>query len=238
VTLNKIKLKGVILDWNNISKSLKYFYEEHGKAGNISSEFSYLENAFLKTEALWKDQYDKMEQINTVLVSEAPLFGKDENYIYNLKTKPSSFFYFDDIGALPSVDILPKQPKSVEGKKEIMLTEFLKSGFLILDIFPFAFNGVDTSFNYRKLNKNQYTELLKLTVESYLIPKLNLCIKKSQIGTSFIYRYKALYEKTGHHFEQVLSEHYPDNSSYLLNTINGTNMSLDRQKLRSLFKGK
>jgi hypothetical protein len=73
---------------------------------------------------------------------------------------------------------------------------------------------------------------LEITTKNYLIPKLELCLKKSNEYTHFLYRYKRLFKKTGNHFENILKQIAPKEIKYKIDTINGTNMSLDRSKLK------
>ena len=67
-----------------------------------------------------------------------------------------------------------------------------------------------------------------------MIPKLKLCLEKSNQDTHFIYRYKRLFEKTEYHFEKILNK--ISSGTYKIDTINGTNMSSDRSKLKRLLK--
>ena len=69
-----------------------------------------------------------------------------------------------------------------------------------------------------------------------MIPKLELCLKKSSEHTHFVYRYKRLFKKTGNHFENILKQILSEEIKYKIDTINGTNMSLDRNKLKRLLE--
>ena len=71
--------------------------------------------------------------------------------------------------------------------------------------------------------------------ENYLLPKLNKCFSKSTEDIRFVYRYKRLYEKTGSYFDSVLDNMHSE-KIYKTDTINGDNMSLDRNKLKKLLK--
>ena len=68
------------------------------------------------------------------------------------------------------------------------------------------------------------------------MPKLKLCLAKSNEHTHYVYRYKRLFDKTENHFENVLNNISSKDIKYKIDTINGTNMSLDRNKLRALLK--
>ena len=221
------------IQWQPISNLLKKTYQEQNIIKYFEKDESYLKNAFERTEILWAEQFNKIDKLKVIMISESPLFGDTQKYIYNVNTPPSSFFYFQDIKAFPNCENI-MQPITIREQKKIMLNEFKKNGFLILDIFPFALNQKDTIINYRQMNIALYRQLLKITTESYLIPKLKLCLEKSNEYTHFIYRYKRLFNKTENHFEKVLNQ--IASKEYKIDTINGRNMSLDRDKLKRLLK--
>jgi len=221
------------IQWQPISNLLKKTYQEQNIIKYFEKDESYLKNAFERTEILWAEQFNKIDKLKVIMISESPLFGDTQKYIYNMNTPPSSFFYFQDIKVFPNCENI-MQPIIIREQKKIMLNEFKKNGFLILDIFPFALNQKDTIINYRQMNISLYRQLLKITTESYLIPKLKLCLEKSNEYTHFIYRYKRLFNQTENHFEKVLNQ--IASKEYKIDTINGTNMSLDRDKLKRLLK--
>ncbi len=221
------------VNWQKISQLLKEVYVEKKLLDDYSKDESYLKNAFEKTECLWNEQLHQMSELKAIIISESPLFGKEQKYIYNTNTAPSSFFYYQDIEALPTVTTLPQKPKSIVDQKQIMLRELIRSGVLILDIFPFAFNKKNTSLHYRRMGAGIYRQLLKGTTENYLRPKLQLCLDKSNEDTLFIYRYKRLFDKKEGYFEEVSSN--IGKGKYKVETINGKNMPMNREKLRELL---
>jgi len=221
------------IQWQPISYLLKKVYQEQNIIEYFKKDESYLKNAFEVTETLWTEQFNRLDKLKVIMISESPLFGNIQKYIYNINTPPSSFFYFQDIEAFPNCENII-QPTTIEEQKKIMLNEFKKNGFLILDIFPFALNQKDTIINYGQMNIHLYRQLLKITTETYLIPKLKLCLEKSNQHTHFIYRYQRLFNRTENHFENVLNQISPER--YKIDTINGRNMSLDRDELKRLLK--
>ena len=221
--------------WKQLSNNLEKVYQEEGIYSSFKSDEVYLKNAFLITEKLWEEQFNNIDNINIIMIAESSLFGKIQKYIYNVNTKPSSFFYYQDLEAFPSY-VKMEKPLLVQHQKEAMLKEFSKNGFLILDLFPFSFNEKDTSLNYRNMNTKLYKKLLEVSSEHYLIPKLKICLAKSNNeNIHFIYRYKRLFHKTGNFFEKVLKEISNQEVKYRINTIHGSNMSLDRNKLTKLL---
>jgi hypothetical protein len=221
------------IKWQPISKALHDIYEEQNILSHFEHDECYLKQAFEFTEKLWHEQYEKIDTLKTIMISEAPLFGDKQTYIYNINAKPSAFFHFNDLEAFSTYHEIVQNPQNPIEKKKIMLKHFIKNGFLILDIFPFALNPNITKINYRNVNQALYHNLLNKTQECYLKPKIEMCLKKSQDTTLFLYRYKRLFELTENHFEHVLNSVSP--KRYTVDTVNGTNMSLDRDRLQSLL---
>lgn len=222
------------IEWQPISNSLKEVYQEQNIIEHFEENESYLKNAFEITEKLWEEQFNKIDQLRIIMISESPLFGNSQRYIYNLNTPTSAFFHFKDLEAFLEYGQTINKPKTTEEQKNMMYEYFYKNGFITLDIFPFALNPNHTKIHYRKMSKKLYHQLLKITTENYLIPKLKLCLDKSDEHTHFVYRYKRLFDKTENHFEEVLSQ--TSSTEYKIDTINGLNMSLDRDKLKRLLR--
>jgi len=221
------------IPWTSISASLKKVYIEHNIVSYFEEDERYLKNAFNITEALWEEQFHKIDVLKVIMISESPLFGDTQQYIYNENTPTSVFFHFKDLEAFLEKGKTLKKPKNVVEQKNIMFEYFSKNGFITLDIFPFSLNPKHTKIHYRKMSKKVYHQILKITTENYLIPKLKLCLEKSDKTTHFVYRYKRLFEKTENHFEDVLTK--VSSCKYTIDTINGSNMSLNRDKLRQLL---
>lgn len=222
------------IKWQSISKVLKEVYKEQHIIEYFEEDEIYLKNAFEITEKLWEEQFHKIDKLKIIMISESPLFGDIQRYIYNPNTPTSVFFTFKDLEAFLEDGQILKRPKLIQEQKNIMYEYFYKNGFITLDIFPFALNPNHTKIHYRKMSKKLYHQLLKITTENYLIPKLKLCLDKSNKDTYYVYRYKRLFEKTENHFEYILNK--ISSKKYKIDTINGTNMSLDRDKLKRLLK--
>lgn len=220
------------MNWINIESNLKSLYQKYHLMNGFQSDRDYLKSSFEKIETMWLDTYNQIDTINIIMISESPLFGKNETYIYNKNTKPTSFFRFNDMKYLPNYEEVT-QPISIYETKEIMINQFIKSGFITLDIFPFPLNEKDTTINYRNMSKKLYSDILNFTKESYLKPKLGLILKKTNSNSYFLYRYKRLYDKTDSHLEMVLKEIGSNN--YNVDTIHSNNIPIDREKLYNLF---
>ncbi len=221
------------IKWQPISKALHDIYEEQNILSHFEHDEYYLKQAFEFTEKLWHEQFEKIDILKTIMISEAPLFGDKQTYIYNINAKPSAFFHFNDLEAFPTYHEIVQNPRKPVEKKKTILDHFIKNGFLILDIFPFALNPNITKINYRRVNHIIYNKLLNKTKKCYLEPKIEMCLKKSKDTTLFLYRYQKLFGLTENYFEHVLNSVSP--IRYTIDTINGTNMSLDRDRLKSLL---
>jgi len=212
------------IKWQPISGLVKEIYQEQNIIEYFQNDESYLKNAFEITETLWTEQFNKIDKLKIIMISEAPIFGDIQRYIYNPNTPPSVFFHFKDLEAFLDNNRKLPQAKTVQDKKKIMFDYFCQNGFITLDIFPFALNPNHTKLHYRKMSKKLYYQLLKITTQTYLIPKLKLCLEKSNQHTHFVYRYKRLYNKTENHFETILNK--ISSKEYKIDTINSNNMSL------------
>lgn len=217
-----------------ILNSLKKVYEEENIIQYFKQDESYLKNAFEITEKLWEEQFNKIEKLKIIMISESPLFGDIQRYIYNPNSPTSAFFHFKDLEAFLDDGQIIKKPDIVQEQKKMMYEYFVKHGFIALDIFPFALNPSHTKIHYRKMPKVLYHQLLTMTTNDYLIPKLKLCLEKSNKQTHFVYRYQRLFDKTEDYFENILNQ--ISLTKYKIDTINGTNISLDRDKLKRLLK--
>jgi len=224
------------IQWQPISDSLREIYQEQNVLNHFEKDEAYLKNAFEITETLWEEQFNKIDKLKIIMISESPLFGDIQRYIYNPNTPASAFFYFKDLEAFLKNGQTIKKPKTIQEQKKMMFEYFQNNGFITLDIFPFALNPKHTKIHYRKMSKKLYHQILQVTAQSYLIPKLKLCLTKSDEDTHYVYRYKRLFDKTENHFENILNNISSKKIKYKIDTINGTNMSLDRNKLRELLK--
>ena len=226
-----------MIKWQPISRLLKEVYQEQNIIEYFEEDEFYLKNAFEITESFWKEQFNKIDKLKIIMISESPLFGDIQRYIYNPNTPTSVFFHFKDLEAFLENEQTINKPQTIQEQKNIMFEYFYKNGFITLDIFPFALNPNNTRIHYRKMSKKLYHQLLKITTETYLMPKLELCLKKSNKNTHYLYRYKRLFDKTENHFEKILNQISKNEIKYKIDTINGTNMSLDRNKLKKLVRG-
>lgn len=218
-----------MINWNNIEDSLILTYKNNKK--EISNlEIDYLKKAFFFTENLWLEQFNKIDKIKFVLISEAPLFGPNKSYFYNPETKFSSFFYFKDIEAF---DI--QYQKKDYNNKQFVINALNKRGFIILDIFPYALNQNNTQLNYNTLKRSDYKELFTSNLDNYINTKLEFIKSKSSNNIVFSYRYKRLKDQLHKLWENKLVEYNFIQKNENLEALNN-NMSLNKAKLKEILK--
>ena len=140
-----------------------------------------------------------------------------------LRLRLSSFFYFQDAEAILGRDFA----KGRTGKR-FLLPELARAGFIILDIFPFALNNSDTPSITYKMSARRYQELFQRTAPLYFDRKRDLILELG--GPRFLFRYGRMKRRLGGLVDAELERRNigPTRS------VGGTNMSLDREKLRQI----
>ena len=222
------------IKWQPIERVMRELYADLGIDDKYVSDIDYLKKSFDFTEELWWSQLDRMTDIKVVMLSEAPLFGPKQTYIYNPKTSPSAFFHFNDLSALLDKKILSFQFDSVVAKKSFLIDCLAENGLLVLDLFPYALNPKITQINFRTIPKTLYRQLLFETESVYLRPKIEAILSKSK--PVFVYRYKKLADKTNRFMEDELKQMKLIENDGKLTCVGGTNMSIDRDKLGKYFR--
>ncbi len=167
--------------WNELTNILHIIYEEHGMLVRLSKDADDLEEAFIHIEKLWEEQFKKIDRINFILLGEAPRYGSDRSYFYNADSKYTAFFRHEISPSVISTSL----------SKPVLFHHLRESGFIILDLFPFAFND-NTAISYRPnfRSKKKVKKLFERTYEYYLEPKLKKIQGKSHKNTVFCLRYK------------------------------------------------
>jgi len=222
--------------WESIQEILRQYYIEEQLSSCFDADADYLKQAYEFTETLWDKNFKRISDLRLVLISEAPLFGHKKSYIYNPDTPPSSFFHFNDLEAFNDGKLLPVLYDSENAKKEYMLERLAETGVIVLDVFPFALNPKHTQINYRAISRTKYRDLLRQCIRDYLLPKLIKISEASSGSTKFAYRYKVLKDNTGMVLETVLLNLKLIGSMNELECIGGSNMSLDRNKLKEIYE--
>jgi hypothetical protein len=208
-------------DWEALEQALR------GCERVTGEECVYLKNAFVATEQMWAENFAKVATVRFVLLSEAPLFGANKRYFYNAATPFGAFFHFRDAEA-----ILGHGFAKGRTGKEFLRAELARAGFVILDLFPFALNKDDTpSVTYRKMSVNRYRQLFQRTASLYFDRKRDVIVQRGR--PLFMFRYEATRRALG----DLVNAELAKRDIAPAQSIAGTNMPLDRERLRRFCQG-
>mgnify|MGYP001767277953 CR=1 FL=1 len=215
---------------------LSNFYITNGLENFFKTDCEYLENAFIEINELWKTNFNKIREINYIMIAEAPLWGKKKNYIYNPETNNSQFFYRTDLGDVIGESILSKLD---------FLNAFNHLGIIVLDISPYAFNQTDSVVNYRKnknqskgLTKKQYRELVTLTLSEYFDKKLELISTKASDKIKVFFRYRRVKENFEDLMIPALLKHKLIQSQNEIIDISQSGGGVDKMKLERILNSR
>ncbi len=225
------------MSWDSPENSLRKIYQEYHIGSLHDYESEYLKKAFLFTEELWYQQYKSFSSICFVMLGEAPLFGVDQNYFYNSRTNFSSFFRYSDIK--PGADNSP-----MEANKKCMYKDLRDLRFIILDVFPYAFNENDTKIFYGRnrdgrngMSTSTYKNLLSASCHEYLFPKLLKIKDKAEGNIRFVARYSRMNVLEGIIKPKLIDLKLLNPSDPIL-SIHGRAQNMDSERLRRLYKEK
>jgi len=186
------------MEWNKLSNILFDFYSQNGKEKYFNNNEKYLSNAFKEIEKIWLENFNKITNVNYVMLSEAPLWGRGKKYIYNPKIKHSQFFYHNDLGCCIN--------EKIDNKIDL-INKLNELGIIILDISPFALNKKDTAINYNELSIKKYKILLTKVLPIYFKYKLELISEKKSKNLKIFFRYCRIENA----FKDVISKIILDN---------------------------
>lgn len=195
-------LENLISENSNSLLVLKQLYTRLGIADEVfERDKIYLEQSFSEMSKIWLENFEKIEKVNYIMLSEAPLWGDAKSYIYNESTPFTQFFYKSDLERALN-------DGTVFSSKHAFLEKLNEIGFLIIDISPFALNQ-KTKLNYskkstasRKITSRQYKDLVQATMVYYFNEKLKLAKTKLKNSKPVVlWRYARVKEA----FEDVLS---------------------------------
>lgn len=203
------------------------FYETNELSYKFEKDNVYLEKAFNEIKIIWLNNLAKIKKVNYLMLAEAPLWGRDKKYIYNPDTNYSQFFHPNDLENIVNHKISDK-------------SEFIKVcnniGLLIVDISPFPLNEKDTCINYRNLTKNQYRELIRLTIPKYFEKKINAIGHKKSKDIKIFFRYKRVKNNFQDLISKVLINNKFINSLTDIEDISKKGGGIDRTKLSQIIK--
>ena len=181
------------MSWDNLSLILKQYYIDKGLLEVFEEDEKYLSKSFNDIESIWTKNYNSIDKIKFVMISEAPLWGEKRKFIYNPEINNSQYFYRSDLEYVLNQRITNKVD---------FINKLRQIGLIIIDISPFAFNKTDTEINYREISKSDYRRLLKETLPIYFSKKLELIKNKKNDSVQFFYRYSRVRKA----FNKLISE--------------------------------
>ena len=74
------------MEYNKNGQILREFYARHDLTDCFERDNAYLESAFDEINRIWFDNLCKIDEVNYLMIAEAPLWGKSKSYIYNPAT--------------------------------------------------------------------------------------------------------------------------------------------------------
>ena len=214
------------MEWKKLSNILLDFYYKKQLEHHYQNDEKYLSDAFEEIEALWTQNYNKINIINYVMLSEAPLWGKIKKYIYNPKIINSQFFYRSDLEYCLN-ECINDKTKFINKLNDI--------GFIILDISPFPFNEEDTIISYRSISKKDYRNLLVNTLPIHFVEKLELIKKKKSENIEFFYIYGIVKKAFNDLISAIILEKDLINSPNDLHDISQAGGGINRIKLLEII---
>jgi hypothetical protein len=189
------------MDYSKNKGVLRGHYTRNGIINLFEQDNEYLEDAFNEITGIWFNNLDQINEIKYLIIAEAPLWGKSKSYIYNPNTPCTQFFYKSDLEYILDTQIKDK-------------AEFIRLcneiGLLIIDISPFALNSEDIIINYRNKSKNnpygltkqQYRELVELTIPFFFEKKIKAIVPKMSSDVKVFFRYARVKRR----FQDLISE--------------------------------
>lgn len=164
--------------------SLEALICEHTDVRLGTIELEYLEQAYLEIEEMWRQRRDALEEIDVIILGEAPLFGSEKKYIYSPNGKPSAFLRTSDFPNADETDL--------SGGKKSLWKLLETNKMIVVDLFPYALNSISTpSLVYKTLQKSKYKSFYHKIFKEFTAVKLQE-IKRNNPNVSVLVRYKRL----------------------------------------------
>jgi len=207
-----------------ITEPLISLYQEADEIRRLNDDLDYLCCAYRRIEAWWQKNFEAMIDIKLVILSEAPLFGDTESYIYNPDSKLTNFLYPKNLSLISFRNSLRTKTDLLIALREL--------GILILDIFPYAFNTNNTPFSYRKLGKTAKKKLLEASSGFHLRPKLQ-AIRERSNATHYCARYAVVSD-----ILETVTPECLDNPEFRPSTLPIISMqggTIDKDKLKRVY---
>jgi hypothetical protein len=216
------------MNWDFLANELNTLYANNKASNNFLKDELYLRRAFFEIENYWLTQYNKIKNIKYVMISEAPLWGDNDAYFYNPNYSGNhSYFSNNDL-----YQILKKNTTT----RQQLIDELNEIGFLILDVFPFAFKKEKTDYhydkNYHTLKQSKYyNTFLNAILNHYLSDKLDLIIGKKADPIKLFYRYEKISPIKPNIESLLIQKGLIVKNQLPLPSIHGNSYNIDKKKL-------
>lgn len=229
-----------MLKWVPFHNVLAGVYRELGIEAKLEANSSYLEKAYRFTEPLWASQLDRAPQVRLVLLSEAPLFGDKQSYIYNPESPLTRFFFFAHFQKAFGVFCqIPQDLATGRAKKSVMLDELPRLGVIVLDVFRYALNPNHTAIAFgtvRKKSPEFCGRLFRECAPHYLRPKLDAISGKSATRIRFAYRYAPLRDCLDHNIRGPLVASGLLGPGARIDSVHKQGGGLDADRLLAIYR--
>lgn len=176
------------MEYDKNGQILREFYARHDLTDCFERDNTYLESAFDEINRIWFDNLYKIDEVNYLMIAEAPLWGKSKSYIYNPATPFTQFFQKSDLEYVLGIETATRQN---------LFDRCNQIGLLIIDISPFALNTEDTTplitagtkLNPHGITKREYRLLIQETLPTFFDCKIKELVPKASSDIRVFFRY-------------------------------------------------
>lgn len=185
-----------------------------------SNELNRLYEEYIIIESHWNRFFNKIDEINLVLLGEAPL--NSEQFIYNPELKKdSSFLRHKDLSFISAkLNATNEDTNRSLSRLELMA----ELGILLVDLFPYPLDPKLHRKNFSNLQVTSKKNLFLKSARWHLDPKLKILKARKSRSMKVAYRYKRLID---------FRTEYLDN--FLPICIGGKAMEINKDKFYEIF---
>lgn len=225
------------MEYDKNGQILREFYARHDLTDCFERDNAYLESAFDEINRIWFDNLCKIDEVNYLMIAEAPLWGKSKSYIYNPATPFTQFFQKSDLEYVLGTKIRDKA-EFIDRCNQI--------GLLIIDISPFALNTENTIINYRRkskqnpygITKREYRQLIRETLPTFFDCKIKELAPKASSNIKVFFRYARVKNTLGNIVTDTLVRHNIINSSSEITDITQKGGNIKRIRLINFIQNR
>ena len=212
--------------WKKYEDSLRIHYKNRNIFSKFNEDKKYLRKAFLESDRLWNNEYNKIDKIKYIILAEAPLCGFNISYIYNPNTNFTQFMYKSDL-----VFITNRKIKDKSDFHKILR----ENKIIIMDIFPYALNESITAINYKKMKDNNYKKLFDDIKDNYIRDKINKIMIKKDYNIQIFYRYSRIQKIIGNKLNEIMIDIELIKSNESIHNIWKKGGGLDKEVMKNII---